>query len=66
MRFRPMLMTTMADFAGRVATGTGDPIGSELRRPLGITIIGGLIVSQMLTVCKAQGLKSWLVRRNRG
>jgi len=50
LRFRPIMMTTMAAlFAGLpLALGTG--VGSELRRPLGITIVGGLIVSQALTL----------------
>ena len=50
MRFRPILMTTMAALLGGLplALGTGD--GSELRRPLGIAIVGGLIVSQLLTL----------------
>jgi multidrug efflux pump len=49
-RFRPILMTTMAAICGAVPLAFGTGTGSELRRPLGITIIGGLIVSQMLTL----------------
>jgi NodT family efflux transporter outer membrane factor (OMF) lipoprotein len=50
LRFRPILMTTMAALLGAVPLALGSGTGSELRRPLGITIIGGLIVSQMLTL----------------
>jgi multidrug efflux pump len=50
MRFRPIMMTTMAALLGALplALGVGD--GAEMRRPLGISIVGGLIVSQMLTL----------------
>jgi multidrug efflux pump len=50
LRFRPILMTTMAALFGAVPLAVGTGIGSELRRPLGISIIGGLIVSQVLTL----------------
>ena len=50
LRFRPILMTTMAALFGAVPLAFGTGTGSELRQPLGITIIGGLIVSQMLTL----------------
>ena len=50
LRFRPILMTTMAALFGAVPLAFGTGTGSELRRPLGITIIGGLIFSQMLTL----------------
>ncbi|MBO0797608.1 MAG: multidrug efflux RND transporter permease subunit [Blastocatellia bacterium] len=50
LRFRPILMTTMAAIFGALPLALGRGTGSELRRPLGITIIGGLIVSQMLTL----------------
>jgi multidrug efflux pump len=50
LRFRPILMTTMAALLGALPLALGAGTGSELRRPLGITIIGGLIVSQMLTL----------------
>jgi multidrug efflux pump len=49
-RFRPILMTTMAAMLGAVPLVIAIGPGSELRRPLGITIIGGLLVSQMLTL----------------
>ncbi|HXC97266.1 MAG TPA: efflux RND transporter permease subunit [Edaphobacter sp.] len=50
LRFRPILMTTMAALFGALPLAFGHGTGSELRRPLGITIVGGLIVSQMLTL----------------
>ena len=50
LRFRPILMTTMAALFGAIPLAFGSGTGSELRRPLGIAIIGGLIVSQMLTL----------------
>jgi len=50
LRFRPILMTTTAALLGAVPLALGTGIGSELRRPLGVTIIGGLVVSQILTL----------------
>ena len=50
LRFRPIMMTTMAAMLGAVPLAIGTGTGSELRRPLGIAIIGGLIVSQLLTL----------------
>ncbi len=50
LRFRPILMTTMAALLGALPLALGTGVGSELRRPLGITIVGGLIFSQMLTL----------------
>jgi len=50
LRFRPIIMTTMAALLGAVPLALGSGIGAELRRPLGIAIIGGLIFSQMLTL----------------
>ncbi|HJT64819.1 MAG TPA: efflux RND transporter permease subunit [Pyrinomonadaceae bacterium] len=50
LRFRPILMTTMAAVLGALPLALGTGTGSELRRPLGISIIGGLVVSQMLTL----------------
>jgi len=49
-RFRPIMMTTMAALFGGLPLALGTGVGSELRRPLGIAIVGGLIVSQMLTL----------------
>jgi multidrug efflux pump len=50
LRFRPILMTTMAAILGALPLMVGTGTGSELRHPLGLTIVGGLIVSQMLTL----------------
>jgi multidrug efflux pump len=50
LRFRPIMMTTMAALLGAVPLAFGSGTGSELRRPLGITIIGGLLISQVLTL----------------
>jgi multidrug efflux pump len=50
LRFRPIMMTTMAALLGGLPLAIGGGTGSELRRPLGIAIVGGLIVSQMLTL----------------
>src|SRR5438093_633985 len=50
LRFRPILMTTMAALLGGVPLALGTGVGSELRHPLGITIVGGLAVSQLLTL----------------
>jgi multidrug efflux pump len=50
LRFRPIMMTTMAALLGAVPLALGTGTGSELRRPLGITMIGGLVISQMLTL----------------
>ena len=67
LRFRPILMTTMAALFGALPLAVGTGVGSELRRPLGVTIIGGLIVSQMLTLFTTpivyvymDRLQSWL------
>ena len=50
LRFRPIMMTTMAALFGALPLALGTGVGSEIRRPLGITIVGGLILSQMLTL----------------
>jgi multidrug efflux pump len=49
-RFRPILMTTMAALLGALPLALGMGTGSELRRPLGITVVGGLLLSQLLTL----------------
>ena len=49
-RFRPIMMTTLAALFGAIPLAIGHGAGSELRQPLGIAVIGGLIVSQMLTL----------------
>ena len=50
LRFRPIMMTTMAALLGAVPLAFGTGVGSELRQPLGICIIGGLLVSQVMTL----------------
>ena len=50
LRFRPIMMTTMAALLGALPLALGSGTGSELRRPLGITLVGGLMVSQLLTL----------------
>jgi multidrug efflux pump len=50
LRFRPILMTTMAAILGAVPLALGHGDGAELRQPLGISIVGGLVVSQLLTL----------------
>ncbi|HSU91825.1 MAG TPA: efflux RND transporter permease subunit, partial [Sporolactobacillaceae bacterium] len=50
LRFRPIMMTTMAALLGGLPLALGTGTGSELRRPLGIAIVGGLLVSQVLTL----------------
>jgi multidrug efflux pump subunit AcrB len=50
LRFRPIMMTTMAALLGGLPLALGTGMGSELRRPLGISIVGGLVVSQLLTL----------------
>jgi multidrug efflux pump len=50
LRFRPILMTTLAALLGALPLMLGSGVGSELRHPLGLTIVGGLIVSQVLTL----------------
>jgi multidrug efflux pump subunit AcrB len=71
-RFRPIMMTTLAALFGALPLAIGLGVGSELRRPLGIAIVGGLIVSQFLTLFTTpvvylalERLRSWGLRTRR-
>ncbi|ABF41832.1 acriflavin resistance protein [Candidatus Koribacter versatilis Ellin345] len=73
LRFRPILMTTMAAMLGAMPLALGTGAGSELRRPLGITIVGGLIFSQMLTLYTTpvvylymERFRLWVIRIRQG
>jgi multidrug efflux pump len=73
LRFRPIIMTTMAAMLGALPLALGTGTGSELRYPLGITIVGGLIVSQFLTLYTTpvvylylDRLQIWCTQRHRG
>jgi multidrug efflux pump len=62
LRFRPIMMTTMAALLGGLPLALGSGTGSELRHPLGITIVGGLLVSQMLTLYTTPVVYLWFDR----
>jgi multidrug efflux pump len=62
LRFRPIMMTTMAALLGAVPLAMGSGVGSELRKPLGITIIGGLLFSQVLTLFTTPVIYLWFGR----
>jgi multidrug efflux pump len=64
LRFRPIIMTTMAALLGGLPLALGTGMGSELRRPLGVTIVGGLIVSQALTLFTTPVIYLYLDRLN--
>jgi len=71
-RFRPIMMTTMAALLGGLPLAIGTGVGSELRQPLGITIVGGLILSQALTLFTTpvvylymDRMRWWFLRRRR-
>jgi multidrug efflux pump len=69
LRFRPIMMTTMAALLGGLPLALGTGVGSELRRPLGITMVGGLIFSQALTLYTTPVIYLWfdrLARRFKG
>ncbi len=62
LRFRPLMMTTLAALFGALPLALGSGYGAELRQPLGITIVGGLIFSQMLTLFTTRWfICTWIV-----
>ena len=70
LRFRPIMMTTMAALLGAIPLAVGQGMGAELRQPLGISIVGGLLLSQLLTLyttpviyLKMERLKTWFHRK---
>jgi multidrug efflux pump subunit AcrB len=64
LRFRPIMMTTMAAMLGGLPLAIGTGMGAELRRPLGIAIVGGLLVSQVLTLYTTPVIYLYMDRLN--